>query len=297
MKFLYKFLLGFTLISNYFLFNDYYNNYFFNSNIYLSFYLFIGSSNILRNDIDSILSSLLYFFFEFKLSLNQFNFINKDLGRISYLELGLSPNIKIKSKFLNKFNSFNFLVGVDQINFITKKKYNFNVFQGFFFISNFFEDLNLILPTSIFAEKSSSYINLEGRFRVTNKTIIPFKFIFLDINIIESFSVIIRTIIPDNFSIINKFYYILKFFKKLFNFYINYLINLREYIYIYINKHLNIYLKFYNIFFNDYILNNTIFSRVVYNFYSSDIFSKKSKVLTIMSYKIKHIAFNDNNNN
>jgi hypothetical protein len=294
-KYLYKFLLGLTLISNYFLFNDYYNNHFFNSKLFLYFYLFIGSSNILRNDIDFILSSLLHFFFEFKLPLNQFNFVNKDLGRISYLELGLAPSIRVKSKFLKNLASFNFILGVDQINTSIKNIKNFNIFQGFFFISSFFEDFNLILPTSIFAEKNSSYINLEGRFRLTNKAIIPFKFIFLDINIIESFSVLIRTLIADNFSIINKFYYVTKFFKKIFNFYLNYLTNLREYVSIYVFKNIDVNLYLNYTFFSANILNNSLFSKIVYNFYSSDIFSKKSKVLTIMSYKIKYIAFNNNN--
>jgi hypothetical protein len=174
------------LVLKYFLLNNYYNNYFFNSSNYLKFYLFLGTSFLNRNDSDSILNSIFLFFFELKLSTQNFNIISRNLGRLSSFEIGVFPKI-IKLKKNNKF--FNFFIGIDEKNIILKKT-NINVFQGFFYISSFFEYINLILPTSIFSEKQSSYINLEGRFRYTNKAVIPFKYIFLDSSIIECFFIL-----------------------------------------------------------------------------------------------------------
>jgi len=294
-KSLYKFLLGLSLINNYFLYNNYYNHYFFNFKTVLSFYLFVGSSNLIRIDSDFLLNSLFSFFFEFKLPINNLNIINRHLGRLSFSELGLTQGIKLKSKFLKSLNSFNFLVGLDNINFV--KKTNINVYQGFFYISNFFENINLILPSSIFSENILSFLNLEGRFRNTNKAVVPFKFIFSDSDVIESLSILLRTLYPHNFSILNNFYNIIYYFRNLINFYINYLYNLRTNILLYENNIYNFHVSLYNLSFASKIINNSLFSKIVYNFYTSDCFSKKSKVLTIMSYKIKFISFYNNNNN
>lgn len=292
-KNLYKFLMGLNLISNYFLINDYYNHYYFNIKNSLSFYLFIGSSNILRSDKDSLLNSLFIFFTQFKLPINNINIVNRHLGRISLNEVGFSTGVKVRSKLLSINNSLNFLLGLDQFKQLEKKKGILNVYQGFFYISNFFDKINLILPTSIYVEHSSFFINLEGRLRITNKAITPFKFIFFDTNVIESFSILIVSLYKDNFSIINNFKKINKIFYNLVNFYSNYLCNIRSYIILYENNIINLNKKIYDLSFANYLLNNTIFNKIIYNYYSSDIFSKKSKVLTISSYKVKFLTFND----
>ncbi len=78
------------------------------------------------------------------------------------------------------------------------------------------------------------------------------------------------------------------------NFYLNYLVNLRKHILVYDNIVNNV--NKFNLNFNNAFLNNSIFSKIIYNFYSSDAFSKKSKILTIMSYKIRFINFEDKSN-
>ena len=281
--------MGFTLVSKYFLFNNFYNTYFFNSNNFMKIIIFLGTSALIRIDSDSIFNSIFKFLIELSLSVKNLNIISRHLGRLSSLEIGLLPGIYNKKNIIN--NSFNFLLGLDTLNY--KYKNNFNIFQGYFYISNFFEYINLVLPTNIYSEKVSSYINLEGRFRFTNKAVIPFKFIFLDTNIIESFAILLRNIYPINFSIFNNFYFIISFFKCLFNFYLNYLCNLNNYIILYENNIFNISYKncFLDklFFFNKF--NNSLFSKVIYNYYSTDIFSKKSKVMSIMSQKIKLISY------
>jgi hypothetical protein len=292
-KNLYKFLMGLNLISNYFLSNDYYNPYYFNLKNTLSFFLFLGSSNILRKDKDSLINSLFLFFHEFKLPISNLNIINRHVGRISLNEVGFVTGPRNRSNLLKFTNSLNFLLGIDQFNKLEKKKELLNVFQGFYYISNFFDKINLILPTSIYVEHSSFFINLEGRLRVANKAITPFKFIFFDKNVIESFSILIRTLYKENFSIINNFYKVNKTFKNFINFYSNYLSNIRSYIILYENNINNLDINIYNIYFTNYILNNSILNKIIYNYYSSDIFSKKSKILTISSYKVKFLTFND----
>jgi hypothetical protein len=283
--------MGYSLVSKYFLFNKYYNTYFLNSNNFINLYIFLGTSSLIRMDTDSIINSLFKFLNNLTLPIQNLNIISRHLGRLTTCELGILP--KLNKNKLNKNKSFNFLLGLDNIKLEYKKTSNFNIFQGYFYFSNFFEYINLVLPTNIYSEKISSYINLEGRFRFTNKAIIPFKFIFLDSYIIESFSILFRNIFPQNFSIFNNFYYIVKFFNILFNFYLNYLINLNNYIILFEKNIFNISHKEIILFKNiyNYKFNNSIFSKIIYNFYSNDMFSKKSKVMSIAAKKIKITSF------
>ena len=100
-----------------------------------------------------------YFLHEFKLPIKNLNVINRHIGRISLNEAGAVSNIKAKAKKLNNFNSFNFILGLDKFNIFEKKNKDFNVYQGSFYISNFFDMINLILPTSVYVEHLSLFIN------------------------------------------------------------------------------------------------------------------------------------------
>jgi hypothetical protein len=246
----------------------------------------LGNSIYNRLDSNSIYNTLLYLNLKLNIKYN-INFLQRNLGRINYLELYVNKLNIYKLKKNN--NNFNYLIGLDNYNLNTK---NYNIFQGFFYISNLFKQINLILPTSIYIEQSSSYINLEGRFRYTNKIITPYKFIFMDQNIIKSFSIFLTKFYINNFSIIYNFYKIINIFNIIINYFKSYLINFQ----IYINKfqkdqfikNIKFIYKF-NIFYNK--LYNTLFSKTIYNFYSSDIFSKKSKIMILASKKIKNINF------
>jgi hypothetical protein len=285
--------MGLSLVCKHILFDSLNNLNYLNIKNLIVLYFFLGTSTLIRNDTKALLNSLLKFFFEHKLDINNLNIINRHLGKISYSEIAIGTSIKLKSSsFLKKLTSFNFLLGIDNINTLKiKNKKNFNIYQGSFFISNFFESINLILPSSIYSEQLLSFINLEGRFRYTNKAITPFKFIFTDNNIIESFSILLRALINNNYSIIDNFYYITSFFNKIYNFYISYLINIKKMIVLLQNNTIssNINIIIANIYNNKF--NNTIFSKIIYNYYNSDIFSKKSKIMIIASNKINLINF------
>ena len=184
------------------------------------------------------------------------------------------------------------MLGIDN-NYINHNLNNFNVFQGFFYISNFFSKINLILPTSIYIEQISSYINLEGRFRYTNKAITPYKFIFIDQNIIKSFSIFLYKFYSSYFSIFYNYNNILYFLKNIICYYKNYLININNYLLLYERDLFLIKSINFNLYFNFFVnkVFNTIFSKTIYNFYISDIFSKKSKIMILASKKIQNINF------
>lgn len=282
---------GCYLVLKYFLFDNYYNTYLFNTLNLITIQFILGSSVYLRNDSSAIYNTLLYFTYEYNL-INNINFLQRNLGRINFQEFSLNKSLNIKNRITNKLSKFVYIIGAD-CNNLNLKQTNYNIYQGFFYISNYFHKINLILPTSIYVEQNSSYINLEGRFRYTNKAITPYKFVFIDQNIIKSFSIFIYKFYLNFFSIINNFFKLLNFFNKIINYYKNYLININNYLKIFEKEKFlskNFSFRLYNLFFINKIY-NTIFSKVIYNFYTTDIFSKKSKVMILASKKIQNVNF------
>jgi hypothetical protein len=67
-------------------------------------------------------------------------------------------------------------------------------------------------------EKNSTYINLEGRYRLSKKTISPVSFVYADFDIIQCINLLKNKIISKNFSIIEKFFDIILFFNKLIHY-------------------------------------------------------------------------------
>jgi len=143
-------------------------------------YFLLGPSLSSRLDFKCYLRGLLSFLKVSNFSLNSFGLISKFLGRLSACEVGfpfkftpLSNQAK-RSKFL-------FLCGVDyeDVN-LGNLAENFTIYQGSFYAGNFLACLNLVLPACTFTEKFSSFLNLEGRLRFTQKAVSPFKSAFLD---------------------------------------------------------------------------------------------------------------------
>jgi hypothetical protein len=292
---LYKFLYSLSIVNKFFIFENFYNIYFFNKINIINSYFVLGSSLFIRNDYNNILNSLIYFFKEFNINIKNLNVIFRHLGRISFYESNLFYNINNKSDFYKKkFNSFNYFLGLDNLNYAEKENIlSINIYQGFFYISKIFEYINLVLPSTIYIEESSLYLNIEGRLRYSNLAIKPFKNIISDYLIIESLNVLVKYLIKHNFSIINNYYKIKNNFNKIFNFYNNYLFNINIYKKkIDINKNLYFNNIIYNINYYSFQFINSIFYSIINNYYSSDIYSKNSKILTIMSKKINYKNFN-----
>jgi len=85
----------------------------------------------------------------------------------------------------------------------------------------------------------------------------------------------------------------MNYFKKIINYFSKILSNYKEYISLFeLNKFTKAYLSSF-IYLNsfNYKLENTILSKTIYNYYNSDIYSKKSKVMIIASNKLKLVTF------
>lgn len=227
------------------------------------------------------------------------NILSRHLGRISSFELNSFYNIKTIniSDNLKNVSYFNFFIGVDAY-YLTRKK-DINIFLGSFFLINFFEFINLVLSSSIYVEDLFSYINLEGRFRYTNKIIASAKYIYSDYKIINSLNILIKKIYLCNFSIINNFNNLIIYFYKNYNYLNNYNIKYKNIVKYYLNEYYDIDIilnkKLYNIiklnFFN-FKYTNSIFSKLIFNYYNSDVFSRLSATISVMALKIDYKSFN-----
>ena len=110
----------------------------------------------------------------------------------------------------------------------------------FFFIVNFFELINLVFSSSIYIEDLFSYLNLEGRFRYTNKIITPAKYIYSDYKIINSLNILIKKIYAYNFSIISNFNNIIIYFYNDYNYFNNYNLKYKNIVKYYVSEFYNI---------------------------------------------------------
>ena len=113
------------------------------------------------------------------------------------------------------------------------------------------------------------------------------KLIATDEKIIEAISILTRKLNIDNFSIFKNFYIYIHFFKLYFNFYSYYLENIRKYTFLYDSQFNNksFLVKHYYLNLYNHKLFNGFFNKTIYNYYSSDFFSKKSKIMIIATNK------------
>ena len=293
-----KYILGLLIVNKYFLFNDYYNLSFFNKNHFFSKNILIGSSSLIRNDSNTIINSIWNLFKLSKISIKNINILSRNLGRISAYEFNVLYNIKSATNItkINKKDYFNFFIGVDNLCNSKKNNKNINIFLGSFFIINFFEFINLIFSSSIYVEDIFSYLNLEGRFRYTNKVITPAKYIYSDYKIINSLNILLKKIYLWNFSVINNYNNIMLFFIKNYNFFINYNIKYKNIVKYYLNNIIinNVIFDISNNYNNYYNMKNanTILSKIIYNYYNTDIFCKLSPSVSLMALKINYKNFN-----
>jgi len=190
------------------------------------------------------------------------------------------------------------------MNYLSKN--SFVVFQGSFINNNFLlNKANLLLPSQIFAEKVAGYLNLEGRVRYTEKAISAFKHIFSDVSILMSLFISRKFFLISNFSILSVFSKVMIFFSNLlfydsvynfsFDILLNKLYNLSSF---YLHDILNLkFLSNYFYFLNTNKIFNTIFSRYINNFYTTDSFCENSKTLTLCSLNIVNYNFAEKINN
>jgi NADH dehydrogenase/NADH:ubiquinone oxidoreductase subunit G len=174
---------------NYFCLNDFVSlkllN--FNFNLFNNFSFFLGSSSLYRIDANFFFDSLGFFMSKYSKNLyfvnNGLNVISNFLGRLSSFEVGCLPGTKSSNFCLNlrKKISFLYLLGTENFFFDNLEQNNFVVYQGGFQeFGSFFKNISLIFPVSIYTERVSTFLNLEGRIRRTQKAIVSFRFVYTD---------------------------------------------------------------------------------------------------------------------
>lgn len=288
-----------------FVISDFVNFNFLNYNNYFSKPLvLVGNSILVRNDSNFIISSL-YFFINKIFNIKNINWkplaiVPLYLGRISAFELGFLPGVNSlftfsKSNLLSLF----YLCGVDSYNNINDNA--FIIYQGSLKTNtSLFNKANLIFPVSTYVERSSTYLNLEGRIRFTKKVITPFKFVFSDFDIVRALFFVRKRFFINNFSKINDFYKTMSNFGNIINYNI------------YLSSHfdsfntrlqyisgLNItklnkfdvdsispfYLNLFSSSNNKFFFINSLLARSVNNYYSSDFFVKNSRIMSMCALK------------
>lgn len=294
LKFL-RFLKGKVRIFSIFFFKSFFSFSFINLNIklYNSPILICGQTLLMREDSLSFLYSFIYFFKK-KFSWNAFNLIINNLGLLSFNTI-IYNNITHSIK--NIRNGLLYNISNDILSFFLKK-YDFIIYQGFIKgNSNLFLNANIILPSTAPYEMDNLFINLEGRYRLMKKHIKNFSTIYADWEIINFLKVFNKKKDILNFSFFKKFNFISIFFLKLIDYFCNFFFVLDEFFinffffYGYKKKHIielyNNDLEFsknINYFFKNKFF-NTLFYRIINNFYSSDFFLRNSKVMSLSAIK------------
>lgn len=224
---------------------------------------------------------------------------------MSCFEVGSLPGINSVVNHLSESTnlpSIFFLCGVDD--FVNYNSKDFIVFQGSF-QNSFLQFTSLVFPTSIYTEKVSFYLNLEGRFRKSQKVISCFKYLATDFDIMKSLYFFKSIYSISNYSIMFDFKILSVFFNKLINYscsFFGYLsifskINNSQLLYLFAP----FFIGFVYLNVNNIILINSVFSKKVNNYYMTDQFTYNSKIMSICFFKINYSSFStyfiEKNNN
>lgn len=121
------------------------------------------------------------------------NVVSNYLGRISCFEVGNLPGVNsilftTTQSAKRKGSLFLFLIGTDNIYLrIQTLLDDLIVYQGCFldFISYFY-NVSFIFPVTVYTERISTYLNMEGRLRRTRKASFCFPFVYTDCEIFKA---------------------------------------------------------------------------------------------------------------
>jgi NADH-quinone oxidoreductase subunit G len=257
---------------------------------YTSFSIFFGSSVLQRLDCGFFFDSIGYLCL--KLCKNfevSFSVVSNFLGRISSFELGCLPGIN-SSNFVSFYSrgdktSFIYFVGTDSLFNSLSEGFlnNFLVYQGSFFqVDFFFNTINLVFPVSIYAERVSSFLNVNGLLRRTRDAIKASSFVYADWEIFKALFFFRNLFYSFNFSIIDKFFYINLFFSTVIDYSCFFFVNFGIHSFNFYSKtqvklySLVLFLNYCNLRFF-----NTVIYRTCNHYYSSELFSRNSKILSL----------------
>lgn len=263
--------------------------------------ILIGASLFDRSDVNEIIKTIINFKTKVKEIDFKYGFLSDFLGRLSFYENGLVT----KRSFVKdaKKKTFYHILASHSAQPFTVTENSFAVFQGVF--QNLLPcSINLFLPSKSHLEQANIYINMEGKIRSTKAAITPFRMLHADEEILVILLILKRRFLISNFSIVPKFQAVLSFFKNLL-FYKRYFINSYHFLEYRIRKSYSKDLK--ENFDSNNITNyvntnlttygelkviNSLFSRKIYNYYSEDVFTKNSKVMSLAAMKLPNLLEN-----
>jgi len=138
--------------------------------IYKRCSFFVGSSVLNRPDCSFFYSGIAFVAQRLSIFNFELNVVSNYLGRISSYEVGSLPGVNSSNfSFSGRKNgSFLYFLGTDDLSnvFVDNNSGSFFVYQGSFFsYSSFFQSMHLLFPVSIYTERASSFLNVEGRLR------------------------------------------------------------------------------------------------------------------------------------
>jgi hypothetical protein len=165
-----------------------------------------------------------------KIDISFVNIISSNLGFISSCEIGSLFKAKNLNKMLYKFE---YVVNAD----IFSIGEGFFVYQGSFIDSNYiFSKYDLVFPCSVFLEQNIIYLNLEGRYRYSRNVIDPIGVAQSDFDVCQALSILRISLIDLNFSILIKFFKLVKFFFFLVSYECSFFVTFQDFCNIFSNN-------------------------------------------------------------
>lgn len=275
-------------------------------NLYSKPSIFLGMFLLNRIDFNDIFNSVSFFILNFiKTDFRVLNILSNSLGRLSALELGFVPSVYSNFSYnLKKVKkSFSFFCGVDDFIFNDNQN-QFIVYQGSFRDSVLsFKKANLIFPVSTFVERISYFINIEGRIRNTKKVLsnVTEGSNFTDIEIFNALFIYLKQVKLDNFSKLSNFYFIMSFFSNIISYKCQMFMNLDLFLNrlnfisgLNSNFKLDLNVPYLIKLTNNHLINkicNGLFVKSIQNYYSTDVFTRNSKVMSLCSLKSLNLSF------
>jgi len=303
----------------------YFNNIFFNPfsfrslsffNVFIPFHLrpilLVGASSLAyRPDFSQALQAAQTFakILSAHAFLNKFifNVIYNTLGELSLKEVGIGNYVR--GRTLLQTPKFSYLLGTSQLRRGTSQAQDFTIFQGSHMPSK--NDFNfsspiLLLPTATYVERLSTYVNLEGRIRITKIAVASPPMVLSDLEVLRLLTLLKRKVNPSNFSILSDFYESTSFFDFLINYKSCFFGTLRRFLEDFIYKG-GFKLRAFStaILIKPYWLNLLTFSsgnlkftgislaKPFINYYATDFLSRNSKVMGLCSTRLLISSFSE----
>lgn len=248
---------------------------------------FLGSAFLQRKDCAFVFHSVSFFMHQHsKIFTFSFNVVAPFLGRISAFELGALPGIH-GSNFLTgpgARGTFLYLLGTDT-SAAPAPGLGFTVYQGSFFEqSTFFNGVHMLLPVSLYVERVSSFLNMEGLLRRTSQALTPYRFVYRDWEILQALAYYKLAFFPNTFTLLGDFVFFKEFFSKLVDYACLFFFNITEHSFQELYGKKAVVIGDWELFFfssGPLKIFDSVVARPFNHYYCSEQFSRHSKILSL----------------